>query len=70
MEREEGIRSRTVADQGDARPKKAFLSKDDPAAVLAALQTLVSQAVEDKVDHPRGEDVLDAGTRPGGSPEG
>jgi hypothetical protein len=45
-----------MANQDDVRPEKVVLSKDDPAAVLAALQSLVSQADEDKPDPPRGAD--------------
>lgn len=58
-----------LASQGDARPKKAFLSKDDPAAALDALQRLVSQAEEDLPVPPRGEDVSRPGTTPGDTSE-
>jgi hypothetical protein len=40
-----------VANRDDVRPKKTFLSKNDPAAALAALQELVTHADDDQLDH-------------------
>ena len=42
----------------DEVQRKIFLSKEDPAAALAALKLLISHADEDEHDHPPRRDAI------------
>ena len=58
-----------LGNQDEVR-RKIFLSKDDPAAALAALRLLISHADEDEPDHPPRGDAAQSActTRPEAAP--